>query len=108
MSRKPKKIREAVAAYASGQGAGLESRHVSITAKGQIVIPAALRRKYGITPQTRVAISDDGERIVLKPITPELVDRLCGSLKGSGTMQDYLAEKAKVIEREDADLRRRG
>jgi AbrB family looped-hinge helix DNA binding protein len=107
MARKSKKVQETVAAYTAGQAPRPETRQVSITAKGQIVIPAALRRKYGITPQTRIAISDDGERIVLKPITHELIDRLCGLLKGSGTMQEYLAEKAKEIEREDADPPRR-
>ncbi len=40
-----------------------------ITVKGQIVIPAELRRKYGITPNTRIAILDNGNEIILRPIT---------------------------------------
>ena len=38
------------------------------TAKGQIVIPAALRRKYGIKNGTKIIITDMGDSIILKPV----------------------------------------
>jgi AbrB family looped-hinge helix DNA binding protein len=34
------------------------------TAKGQIVIPASLRRKYGIKGGTKIKIYNDGEPII--------------------------------------------
>ena len=77
-----------------------------VTTKGQIVIPAPLRRKYGIRKGTRINIADQGGRIVLRPVTPEatrdLLDRLQGSLKGSGVVESLLQERARDREREDA------
>jgi AbrB family looped-hinge helix DNA binding protein len=48
-----------------------------LTEKGQIVIPAEIRAKYGLTPGTQVEFVDDGETIRLvvrrriKPSEPE-------------------------------------
>ncbi len=65
-----------------------------ITVKGQIVIPASLRRKYGIKPGTKIKIHDDGERIILKPVTDESYRRLRGSLPGKGALQTLMADRA--------------
>ena len=77
-----------------------------VTTKGQIVIPATLRRKYGIRKGTRVKIDDDDGRIVLRPATRQalekLLDRLQGSLKGSGILQSLMEERARDREKEDA------
>ncbi len=64
------------------------------TVKGQIVIPAALRRKYGIKKGTRIHIRDEDGRIVLQPITREHLRRLRGSLKGTGVLESLMAERA--------------
>jgi AbrB family looped-hinge helix DNA binding protein len=77
-----------------------------ITVKGQIVIPAELRRKYGITPNTRIAILDNGHEIILRPITEQYLKKLQGSLKGSGALEDLMKERRKDREREDAKFRR--
>jgi len=63
------------------------------TKKGQIVIPVELRRKYDIQAGTRLEITDDGERIILRPITPEYVRSLRGSLKGKGALQALVEER---------------
>ncbi len=65
------------------------------TIKGQIVIPASLRRKYGIKNGTKIIILDNGELIVLKPITDQYLQKLQGSLKGKGGMQVLLEERRK-------------
>lgn len=77
-----------------------------ITVKGQIVIPAELRRKYGITPNTRIAILDNGNEIILRPITEQYLKKLQGSLKGSGVLEALMEERRKDREREDAKIRR--
>ncbi|MCC6299261.1 MAG: AbrB/MazE/SpoVT family DNA-binding domain-containing protein [Anaerolineales bacterium] len=77
-----------------------------ITVKGQIVIPVELRRKYGITPNTRIAIVDNGHEIVLRPITKEYLKKLQGSLKGSGALEVLLEERRKDKERENAKFLR--
>jgi AbrB family looped-hinge helix DNA binding protein len=64
-------------------------------AKGQIVIPAILRRKYGIKEGTRIFISDNGDSIVLKPITEEYLKKLQGSLKGAGALKMFIDERHK-------------
>jgi len=70
------------------------------TVKGQIVIPAALRRKYGINNGTRIIITDIGDSINLKPVTEQYLRNLQGSLKGKGALKVLVAERRKDKERE--------
>lgn len=46
---------------------------VSVTRKGQITVPVALRRKYGIEEGTKMKVEDSGSSIVLKVI-PKIED----------------------------------
>jgi AbrB family looped-hinge helix DNA binding protein len=43
----------------------------NVSTKGQIVIPAPIRQKYGIEPGTRVVFVEDGSRLVLELDTVE-------------------------------------
>jgi len=53
----------------------------TFTSKGQLVVPAELRRKHRIKPGTRVKfLEDQFGRIVLQPITEEYIDRVMGCL----------------------------
>ncbi len=70
------------------------------TTQGRIVIPAALRRKYGIRAGTRIQLFDDGENILLKPVAGQSARRLQGVLKGRGTLKILLQERARDTERE--------
>lgn len=70
------------------------------TVKGQIVIPATLRRKYGIKDGTKIIITDIGDAIVLKPVTEQYFRNLQGSLKGKGGLKVLLDERRKDKERE--------
>ena len=65
------------------------------TTKGQIVIPAELRKKYGITAGTRIIVLDTGDEIVLKPLTRQYLKNLRGSLKGSGALKVLIEERRK-------------
>jgi len=40
---------------------------VSITSQGQLTIPVALRREFGITGATKATICRDGDRIIVQP-----------------------------------------
>ncbi len=68
------------------------------TTKGQIVIPSRLRKKYGIKEGTRIRIVDDGERIILQPITREYIHRLRGSLRGNGGMKALIEDRRRERE----------
>jgi AbrB family looped-hinge helix DNA binding protein len=53
----------------------------TFTSKGQLVIPAELRRKHKIEAGTKVNILEDQfGRIVLQPITDDYIDRVMGLL----------------------------
>jgi len=79
----------------------LSDMQTIVTTKGQVVIPAAIRRKYGIKTGTKLVVIDEDDRIVLKPITEEYYRSLRGALKGKGVLKVLLAERAKDKERED-------
>lgn len=70
------------------------------TVKGQIVIPAAARKKLGIKEGTRIQIELDekNRRIILKPITREYVHSLRGKYKGKGLLKALMAEKKRERE----------
>ncbi|TET82940.1 MAG: AbrB/MazE/SpoVT family DNA-binding domain-containing protein [Anaerolineales bacterium] len=70
-----------------------------ISTKGQLVIPAKLRRKYGIKPGTRIQVIDRGNQIVLQPITEEYIRKLRGSLKGGNALRVLEEERRKDQER---------
>ena len=70
------------------------------TVKGQIVIPATLRRKYGIKNGTKIIVTDIGDAIVLKPVTEQYLRSLQGSLKGKGGLKMLMEERRKDKERE--------
>ena len=65
------------------------------TVKGQIVIPAQIRKKYGIKGGTKIEIIDEGERIVLQPITRSYVHSLRGKYKGKGLLKSLAAGKKR-------------
>jgi AbrB family looped-hinge helix DNA binding protein len=71
------------------------------TSKGQLVIPAELRRKHRIEAGTRVRfLEDQFGRIVLQPITEEYVDRVMGCLaEGSDLVNEWEKEHRRDGER---------
>jgi AbrB family looped-hinge helix DNA binding protein len=70
------------------------------TIKGQIVIPASLRKKYGIKNGTKIIVTDIGDAILLKPVTEQYLKNLQGSLKGKGVLKALVEERRKDNERE--------
>jgi len=68
---------------------------VTVTSKGQLVIPAKLRKKFGIRKGTRVSVREEGTRLILQPITREYIHSLRGILKGDGSAMKFLLEERK-------------
>lgn len=76
----------------------MDDKCVTFTTKGQLVIPAELRRKHKIAAGTKVKILEDHlGRIVLQPITEDYVDRVRGLLADG---PDLLASWEKDHRRE--------
>ena len=66
----------------------------TVTSKGQLVIPAELRRKSGIKKGTKVHfLEDELGRIVLQPVTEEFIDRITGRLPGSNMAETLLKDR---------------
>jgi AbrB family looped-hinge helix DNA binding protein len=76
-----------------------------VNSKGQLVVPAGLRKKYGIKPGTKICfIERDGE-IVFRPITPAYIRKACGMFKTDVSMtQELLKDRARDKKREEAKL----
>ncbi len=67
----------------------------SFTTKGQIVIPARLRRQFHIENGTKAIVQATEDGILLKPITSVSIRRLRGMLKrkpGDKSLADEWAE----------------
>jgi AbrB family looped-hinge helix DNA binding protein len=79
----------------------------TVSSKGQVVIPAALRKKFKIKAGTRVAVGERDGQITLTPNPYDALLALRGSL--SHVKEDveawWMEEKRKEREREDAKLR---
>ncbi|PYV43801.1 MAG: AbrB family transcriptional regulator [Acidobacteria bacterium] len=70
-----------------------------VTVKGQVVIPARLRRKYGIKNGTRIHFYDKEGEIRMIPLTHDVIDNNIGFLRTKGKLMRALAEE-KMRERE--------
>jgi AbrB family looped-hinge helix DNA binding protein len=74
-----------------------------VTTKGQLVVPAKLRRKLGIKPGTKVCFVERGNEILFQPVTKEYIRSVCGMLKSETSVtEELLRERAKDKEREEA------
>jgi AbrB family looped-hinge helix DNA binding protein len=62
----------------------------TVSTKGQFVIPSEMRSALGIKPGTRIAVTQDGEKITLQPVTADLVDKTRGMLKGKAKLAEKL------------------
>jgi AbrB family looped-hinge helix DNA binding protein len=73
--------------------------YATFSSKGQLVIPAAIREALGIEPGTRVAIRQEGTRVILEPDTLaakiQRIEELRGYTKGGPSMTDSLLEERR-------------
>ena len=85
----------------------METAHV--TSKGQLVIPARLRKKYGITSGTAIRFIERENEILLQPVTSEYIRGVRGMLKSkTSATGELLEERSREKEREEVSLAKRG
>ena len=67
----------------------------TVSTKGQFVIPAEMRESLGIKPGTRIAVTQDGSRIVLEPVSEALVDKTRGMFRGKPSLSAELKRQRR-------------
>jgi len=67
----------------------------TVSTKGQFVIPAEMRSALGIKPGTRICVTQDGSKIVLEPVSEDLVDRTRGMLAGGPSLSKALLRQRR-------------
>lgn len=72
-----------------------------VSSKGWVVIPAALRRKYGIVSGDEVRVVDYGGVLAIVPSLPEPVEAGRGILRGDVRLTDALLEERREERRRE-------
>lgn len=74
----------------------------TVTKKGQIVIPAPLRRKLGFEQGTKVVIVEADGGVEVRPLDDDYFEQFAGLLSGEGrATQALLDERKQEKGRED-------
>jgi AbrB family looped-hinge helix DNA binding protein len=85
---------------------------VWFTTKGQVVIPAWLRKQFDIEDGTKAIVQATPEGILLKPVTAAMIERGFGLLKrkpgGKPFAEEWAEHKREEKELEDAKYGRHG
>jgi AbrB family looped-hinge helix DNA binding protein len=68
---------------------------VKTLAKGQIVIPVEIRKKYHIEPGTEIQIMEYGGIIHLIPPVEDPINAACGLLPAKPSLSDKLLKERK-------------
>ena len=77
-----------------------ESEFITVSSKGQIVIPAKFRQALKIKAGTRVSVHRSDGHLVLQPITGDYIDSLVGIL---GDTSDLMQSLLRDREEEEID-----
>ncbi len=81
--------------------------NVRLSQKGWIVIPAALRKKYGLTPGANLQVVDYGGVLSIIPAMRDPTKQGRGLLKDIPSLtEDLLKEHAEELAREEARIKR--
>ncbi|HEX16513.1 MAG TPA: AbrB/MazE/SpoVT family DNA-binding domain-containing protein [Deltaproteobacteria bacterium] len=75
-----------------------------VSKKGWVVIPAPLRKRFGLTPGTVVELREEEGKILILPRTEDSVKELYGQLAGKISLTDALLE-SRAREREKEEIR---
>lgn len=66
-----------------------------VTTKGQIVVPAKIRRKFGIKKGTKIAFIEQNGKLIIQPLDKSYFESLAGVLGTDGKMLKSLMEDKK-------------
>jgi len=66
-----------------------------VTVKGQIVVPAKIRRAFGIKKGTKIAFIEQNGKLIIQPLDKNYFESLAGILGKDGDMLKGLMEDKK-------------
>ena len=73
----------------------MTEEYTTVTSRGQMVIPARLRKKLGIEAGTRVSVREENGRLILQPMTDAYIDAMQGLLGDTTAMIEYLHQERR-------------
>lgn len=68
---------------------------MTVSTKGQLVIPAEIRQALQIKPGTRFSVVRNRNQIILRPINKQLVDELRGITSGGPSGTEMLLKERR-------------
>ena len=78
----------------------------SVSTKGQVVIPGAIRRSLGITGGSKLVVMTDGENVLMKLIQPPQRESFEELLKESSRLADEAGLTPADVEEVITEVRR--
>jgi len=69
--------------------------NVKLSQKGWVVIPAAMREKYGLKPGANLQVVDYGGVLAIVPAFKDPVKQGAGMLKGKDSLTQVVVEEHK-------------
>ena len=78
---------------------------ITVSTKGQIVIPVEMRRRHGLEPGTKLVVVDMGDQLVLMPAHEDPVAYARGLFNRLGvsySTDDLIRERREERARDDA------
>ncbi|MDY7033174.1 MAG: AbrB/MazE/SpoVT family DNA-binding domain-containing protein [Thermodesulfobacteriota bacterium] len=68
---------------------------LKVLAKGQVVIPSSIRKKYGILPGCEIQIFEYGNLIYLVPPSKDPVEQAMGCLPSDPSLSEELLKERR-------------
>jgi AbrB family looped-hinge helix DNA binding protein len=66
---------------------------VKVTTSGQISLPASVRNRWRAS---RVAVEDEGDRIMVRPVPDDPIAAACGSLRRRGSTESVRTRERRT------------
>jgi AbrB family looped-hinge helix DNA binding protein len=79
---------------------GGNKMQTSVTKRGQTVIPAPIRKRYGIKEGDQLVWLDDGQTIIVIPVPADPIRALRGRGRGERLVERLLASRREDRDRE--------
>jgi len=74
------------------------------TVKGQVVIPAKIRRRLQIKKGTKFYVEERKGEIIFRPLNKEYFQKMSGVLKGGGLVKALKETRTKDLTREEEKI----